>query len=103
MTASSLRRQWDRDGFVIVRGLFDPTEVAAAGADVDRVRDEHRRLIDVKNIRCRWQDNVFTGECQFDAFDPVIDLSALPRAGLRPPPVRRVARPVRRTGLAVQG
>jgi ectoine hydroxylase-related dioxygenase (phytanoyl-CoA dioxygenase family) len=76
MTVSpSLRPAWDRDGFVIVRGLFDPAEIAQASADADRVRDEHRRLIDVKNIRCRWQDNVFTGECQFDAFDPIIDLS----------------------------
>lgn len=71
----SLRPQWERDGFVIVRRLFDPAEIAAAAADADRVREEHRKLIDVKNIRCRWQDNVFTGECQFDAFDPVIDLS----------------------------
>lgn len=75
MTASPLRQQWDRDGFVIVRGLFTPAEIAEVSADADRVREEHRRLIDTKNIRCRWQDNVFTGECQFDAFDPIIDLS----------------------------
>jgi ectoine hydroxylase-related dioxygenase (phytanoyl-CoA dioxygenase family) len=72
---SPLRQQWDRDGFVIVRNVFTSTEIAEASADADRVRDEHRRLIDTRNIRCRWQDNVFTGECQFDAFDPIIDLS----------------------------
>jgi ectoine hydroxylase-related dioxygenase (phytanoyl-CoA dioxygenase family) len=71
----SLKLQWDRDGFVIVRGLFDPHEIAAASADADRVRDEHANLANTKNIRCRWQDNVFTDECQFDAFDPIIDLS----------------------------
>ena len=32
-------------------------------------------LIDTNNIRCRWQDDVNTGECRFDCFDPVIDLS----------------------------
>lgn len=72
---TALRTRWDRDGFVIVRNVFTSEEIAEASAEADRVRDEHRRLIDTKNIRCRWQDNVFTGECQFDAFDPIIDLS----------------------------
>lgn len=78
--AHSLRPQWERDGFVIVRGLFDPAEIAEAAVEADRVREEHQKLVDVKNIRCRWQDNVFTGECQFDAFDPIIDLSPACRA-----------------------
>lgn len=75
-SAPSLRPTWKRDGFVVVRGLFDPAEIAALAADADRVREKHQRLIDTQNIRCRWQDNVFTGECQFDAFDPINDLSA---------------------------
>lgn len=75
LTRPSLKLQWDRDGFVIARGLFDPAEIAAASADADRVREEFKHLVNVKNIRCRWHDNVFTGECQFDAFDPIIDLS----------------------------
>lgn len=80
LSPPSLRSQWDRDGFVIVRGLFNPSEIAVASADADRVRNEYTRLVDVKNIRCRWQDNVFTGDCQFDAFDPIIDLSPVCRA-----------------------
>src|SRR5215510_11226791 len=32
-------------------------------------------LIDKQNIRCRWQNHCDTGECRFDCFDPVIDLS----------------------------
>jgi ectoine hydroxylase-related dioxygenase (phytanoyl-CoA dioxygenase family) len=75
LTRPSLKPQWDRDGFVIVRGLFDPAEVADAAADADRVREQFAHLVNTKNIRCRWSNNVFTGECQFDAFDPVIDLS----------------------------
>lgn len=71
----SLRSAWERDGYVIVRRLFDPAEITEASIDADRIRDEFKPLIDVKNIRCRWQDNVFTGDCQFDAFDPIIDLS----------------------------
>ena len=35
---------------------------------------EHERLKSTKNLRCRWQNNVFTGECTFETFDPVIDL-----------------------------
>ena len=80
LTRPSLKPQWDRDGFVIVRGLFDPAEIAEAAADADRVREEHANLVNTRNIRCRWQDNVFTGECQFDAFDPVIVLSPACRA-----------------------
>lgn len=77
LTSRSLREQWEQDGFVIVRQLFDPSLIAEAAADADRVLQEFERLIDVKNIRCRWQDNVFTGACQFDAFDPIIDLSPI--------------------------
>ena len=36
---------------------------------------QRRDLIDSDNIRCRWQNHVETGECLFDCFDPVIDLS----------------------------
>ncbi len=64
---------YHRDGFVTVRGLF------AAGATA--LQDEAARLtglahlIDSNNIRCRWQDHAETGECRFDCFDPVIDIS----------------------------
>jgi ectoine hydroxylase-related dioxygenase (phytanoyl-CoA dioxygenase family) len=71
----SLRDTWQKDGFVVARGLIDPADIRRAANDADRVHAEHAKLIDTKNIRCRWQDNVFTGECQFDAFDPIIDLS----------------------------
>ncbi|MCZ2342232.1 MAG: phytanoyl-CoA dioxygenase family protein [Bacteroidales bacterium] len=76
---SPWRTQWEREGFVILRGLYDTPEIAAAAHDADRVREEYAHLVNVQNIRCRWQDNVFTGECQFDAFDPIIDLSPVCR------------------------
>ena len=64
------------DGFITARGLFSPAEVAEMSAEADRLflRTE---LIDTDNIRCRWQNNEITGECRFDGFDPVIDLSPL--------------------------
>ena len=42
-------------------------------------------LIDTNNIRCRWQNDVETGECRFDCFDPVIDLSAVCERTARDP------------------
>jgi SAM-dependent methyltransferase len=69
------RADYERDGFVIARGLFAKHEIAAAIADAERVEREFAYLKDTKNRRCRWQENVFTGDCQFDAFDPIIDLS----------------------------
>jgi len=32
-------------------------------------------LIDVRNLRCRWQPRCSDGECLFETFDPVIDLA----------------------------
>jgi ectoine hydroxylase-related dioxygenase (phytanoyl-CoA dioxygenase family) len=37
-------------------------------------------LICKDNLRCRWQTNVRSAECQFETFDPVIDLSPACRA-----------------------
>lgn len=64
-----------RDGFIIVRNVFTQSEMADVARDADRVEQDFRQLKDSLNRRCRWQDNVLTGECQFDAFDPIIDLS----------------------------
>jgi ectoine hydroxylase-related dioxygenase (phytanoyl-CoA dioxygenase family) len=71
----NLHEAWTRDGFVVVRNLFTPQEIALVGTEADAVRIEYQSLVNTQNIRCRWQDNLFTGECQFDAFDPIIDLS----------------------------
>jgi ectoine hydroxylase-related dioxygenase (phytanoyl-CoA dioxygenase family) len=73
--ADPLRKVYEQNGFVVLRRLFPPESIREAAADADRLLAEYKHLVSVKNIRCRWQDNVFTGECQFDAFDPVIDLS----------------------------
>ncbi|MGC3972246.1 MAG: phytanoyl-CoA dioxygenase family protein [Pirellulales bacterium] len=67
-------RQYAADGFVILRGVFTPEEMA----ELDREASAlwwRKDLIDVSNIRCRWQNHVETGECTFECFDPVIDIS----------------------------
>jgi len=71
-----------RDGYMVFRGLLDLDAVHVAARDAELVLERYQHLVSVRNLRCRWSDNVFTGECQFDAFDPIIDLS---------PPCRQLA------------
>jgi len=69
--------QWEQyhcDGFVTVRKVLTPEEIATLQAEAARLF-ERNDLIDSDNIRCRWQNHSETGECRFDCFDPVIDLS----------------------------
>lgn len=79
---------YHRDGYLIVPGVF--------AVEADELKREAARLmglihlLDSNNIRCRWQNHVKTGECRFDCFDPVIDLS---------PVCERVARDARLSGL----
>ncbi|HEY2785094.1 MAG TPA: phytanoyl-CoA dioxygenase family protein, partial [Fimbriiglobus sp.] len=75
MTATSQKADYDRTGFVVVRELFPPSLMAEAAVEAETLPERFKNLISVRNIRCRWQDNVFTGECTFETFDPVIDLS----------------------------
>jgi ectoine hydroxylase-related dioxygenase (phytanoyl-CoA dioxygenase family) len=70
---------WRRDGFIIVRELFDAAEIADAVAESERLLSDFEHLLSVRNLRCRWQNNIFTGECTFETFDPVIDLSPVCR------------------------
>ena len=72
--ASDTRARYERDGFLIARRVFGPDRIAALAADAERLL-QRTDLIDTNNIRCRWQDDAVTGECRFDCFDPVIDLS----------------------------
>ena len=74
MIAESRKVEYDSNGFVVVRGLFPKELMARAAAEAEELPKRFERLVDVKNIRCRWQDNVFTGDCTFETFDPVIDI-----------------------------
>ncbi|HSJ01251.1 MAG: phytanoyl-CoA dioxygenase family protein [Verrucomicrobium sp.] len=66
--------QYHRDGFVVLRSLFEAGQVAVLQAEAERLMGR-TDLMDSDNIRCRWQNHAETGECRFDCFDPVIDLS----------------------------
>lgn len=71
--AASNREAYERDGFLVIRTLFAPFEIALAAMEADRLF-ARSDLIDSNNLRCRWQTNVRTGECTFETFDPVIDI-----------------------------
>ncbi|HUQ72279.1 MAG TPA: phytanoyl-CoA dioxygenase family protein [Planctomycetaceae bacterium] len=84
-TSDHLQSQFQDDGYLIVRGLFATAELIPAIAESERLL-ARKDLIDFRNLRCRWQNHCQTGECRFDAFDPITDLS---------PPIARLARDVR--------
>jgi ectoine hydroxylase-related dioxygenase (phytanoyl-CoA dioxygenase family) len=65
-------------GFLILRSLFEEAEIAEALAEAEGLQ-QRQDLISTRNLRCRWQTNVETGECQFETFDPVIDLAPVCR------------------------
>jgi len=60
-------------GYLVVRGLLaDRIPEALAEAEALRQRQE---LIHSNNLRCRWQPHFQSGECLFETFDPVVDIS----------------------------
>ena len=66
--------QFRETGWAVFRGVFSDLEVNAVSDEADRVL-QLTELIDIKNLRCRWQNHHETDECRFDCFDPIIDLS----------------------------
>jgi hypothetical protein len=77
--AAVRRRDYEEDGFLILRALFAPAEIARAADEAEALR-RRGDLISTRNLRCRWQTNVLTGECQFETFDPVTDIGPVCRA-----------------------
>ena len=81
---ASQASQYHADGFLVVRQVFNRDRIAELEAEAERLRGR-LDLIDTDNIRCRWQNHVTTGECRFDCFDPVIDLSTVCERAARDP------------------
>ena len=61
-------------GYLVIKGLFDAEDIHDLSSDASRLQDG-RLLTSATNLRCRWQANA-GGEPVFDAFDPVVDISA---------------------------
>ena len=83
LTADDVAR-YHADGFLVVCGVFSADRIAELDAESQRIL-ARADLIDSDNIRCRWQNHVETGECRFDCFDPVIDLSEACERAARDP------------------
>jgi 2-aminoethylphosphonate dioxygenase len=66
-------RKYHADGFGVLRGVFSESEIAALDAESSQLL-KRVDLIETNNLRCRWQNDVETSACVFDAFDPVIDI-----------------------------
>ncbi len=62
------------DGYLILRGLLTPAEVAELAAEADRLL-ARTDLIAPNNLRVRWQPHTGTGQPLFEVFDPVIDIA----------------------------
>jgi hypothetical protein len=65
---------YHREGFLVLRDFFPSALLTEAVVEAEALRGRHD-LIAVENLRCRWQTNVITGACEFETFDPVLDLS----------------------------
>jgi hypothetical protein len=68
------REVFREQGFLVVRGVFVPAEMAMVSMEAERLLGQDD-LKDTNNIRCRWQNHIETGECLFETFDPVADIS----------------------------
>jgi 2-aminoethylphosphonate dioxygenase len=86
MTAATIERSraalsddqlqtWRDDGVLVLRDFFPVEQIEAAAVEAEQLLERHRALINPQNLRTRYLPNVITGECQFECFDPVIELS----------------------------
>lgn len=67
---------WKREGYLIVRSLFDPAEIAELSEQAWRL-SQRSDLIDTYNLRCRFRET-FDGQGKlWETFDPVIDLCSV--------------------------
>jgi hypothetical protein len=67
------------EGYLILRAFFPPAEITQAAIEAESLL-RRNDLISSRNLRCRYQPNVETGESQFETFDPVIDIAPCCRA-----------------------
>lgn len=78
------RERYEREGYVVVRGVFSTDEVAAVAAETEALlaRDDLKAMT---NLRIRWQYHYETGAPVFELFDPVTDIAPRCDGFLRDP------------------
>ncbi|HEY0984689.1 phytanoyl-CoA dioxygenase family protein [Schlesneria sp.] len=75
VAAPPLFDQWKKDGFFMIRNFFSTDQIELLRHESDRLLTEHRHLISLRNLRCRYMPHHETGELLFEVFDPVNDIS----------------------------
>jgi ectoine hydroxylase-related dioxygenase (phytanoyl-CoA dioxygenase family) len=78
------RSAYERDGYLVLRGVFDPAEVAAVATETEALlaREDLKAMT---NLRVRWQYHYETGAPVFELFDPVTDIAPRCDAWFRDP------------------
>jgi hypothetical protein len=76
--APIISADWQRDGFIIRRHVFQRDEIAALDVE-SRSLLGRVDLIHKQNLRCRYQAHVDNARCVFETFDPVIDIGPVCR------------------------
>lgn len=71
--AGGLRTTYEKDGFVVVRGLVPDGALDSVRASADQALSD-ATLIDPNNLRCRYKIRPSDGIQLLDAIDPVADL-----------------------------
>ena len=75
MTSIKDLQRYQKEGFLILRNVFDPDDMQSLQDETNRLLVECRDLISPGNLRCRYMPHHETGEPLFEVFDPVNDLS----------------------------
>lgn len=69
------RRLYDDQGYIVMRNFFPRDLIEQVSREAHALVLFRKDLIATLNLRCRWQINTLNQECQFETFDPIIDLS----------------------------
>jgi len=71
---SAQRDQYQRDGYLVLRGGFAPAEIAEMSREADRLLGRTDLMFD-ENMRARFKPHIETGAKLFEVFDPFLDLA----------------------------
>ncbi|MDI1432458.1 phytanoyl-CoA dioxygenase family protein [Polyangium sorediatum] len=74
MDIGHLVDSYQRDGYLVLRGLFSPSEVQEVAEETAALL-ERKELMAKNNLRVRWQYHYETCEPVFELFDPVTDIA----------------------------
>ncbi len=72
--------EYHREGVLLIRNVFDESEIRSLGEDADQVLKTHAHLMNENNMRTRYSPHHESGKPVFVTFDPFVDLSAVAQA-----------------------